>query len=74
MILTCAVAVALAPSAPGWWFPLAILGSVLGIAAFAAFWDGRLRYIVDEGGVGLGASIVLLIGALALRAALGAAL
>ena len=74
VILACAAAVALAPSAPGWWFPLAILGSVLGIAAFATFWDGQLRYIVAEGGVGLGASIVLLIGALALQAAFGAAL
>ena len=74
VILACAAAVALAPSAPGWWFPLAILGSVLGIAAFATFWDGQLRYIVAEGGVGLGASIVLLIGALALQPAFGAAL
>jgi len=74
VILACAAAVTLAPSAPGWWFPLAILGSVLGIAAFATFWDGQLRYTVAEGGVGLGASIVLLTGALALQAAFGAAL
>jgi hypothetical protein len=40
--LACAVSIGLAPSLPGWWRPLAMAGAVLGIAAFAVFWDSDL--------------------------------
>jgi hypothetical protein len=43
------------------------LEGAYGIAAVGTFWGGQLRYILDEGGVGLGAGIVLVIGARALR-------
>jgi hypothetical protein len=42
-ILACAAAIAFAP---GWWWPLAIVGAALGIAAFAVFWDGQTRLVV----------------------------
>jgi hypothetical protein len=64
-IIGTGIAMALAPLVAGLWPPLAILGGIASIAAFTAFWDGRLKYIIEEGGIGLGLSLVLLIVALA---------
>jgi hypothetical protein len=41
VILGCAAAIAVAPSAPGWWRPLAIVGAAIGMGAFAVFYDGQ---------------------------------
>jgi hypothetical protein len=65
-VMATGLAIALAPLVPGLWPPLAVLGGVASIAAFAAFWDGRPKYIVQEGGIGLGLSAILLTAALAL--------
>lgn len=65
-IIATGVAIAFAPQAPGLWPILAVLGGVASIAAFAAFWDGRPTYIVQEGGIGLGLSAALFVVALAL--------
>ena len=62
-ILACAVALALAPSQP-WWRALAISGGAIGVVAFAVFWDGQTRLLFDEGVIGAGASLLLLIGAI----------
>jgi hypothetical protein len=65
-LLACAVAIALAPSLPGWWRPLAITGAAIGLVAFTVFWDGQTRLLFEEGVIGAVVSLVLLIGAIAL--------
>jgi hypothetical protein len=62
--LACAVAIAFAPSLPGWWRPLAIAGAAIGLVAFAVFWDGQTRLLFEEGVIGAVVSLLLLIGAL----------
>jgi hypothetical protein len=51
-ILACAAAIAFAPSLPRWWRPLALTGAVVGLVAFAVFFDGQTRLLLDEGVVG----------------------
>lgn len=63
--LACAVTIGCAPSAAGWWRPLAILGGAFGTAAFAVFWDGRAQFFVLEGGIGVVISLILLVSAIA---------
>ena len=63
-ILACAAALAFAPMVPGWWRPFALSGAVMGIAAFAVFWDGQTQLWFDEGGIGAAASAVMLVAAL----------
>jgi hypothetical protein len=65
-LLACAVAIALAPSLPGWWRPLAITGAAIGLVAFTVFWDGQTRLPFEEGVIGAVVSLVLLIGAIVL--------
>jgi hypothetical protein len=62
--LACAVAIGFAPSIPGWWRPLALVGAAIGIAAFAVFWDGQARLLVQEGAIGAVISLILLVIAL----------
>jgi len=64
-ILACAVALAFAPSQPWGWRPLAIIGGAIGVVAFAVFWDGQIPLLFDEGVIGAGVSLLLLIGAIA---------
>lgn len=64
-VIAAAAALAFAPSASFGWRPLAVIGAVSGLAAFAVFWDGQVKYIVEEGGIGAGLSMVLLVAALA---------
>jgi hypothetical protein len=64
-ILACAVALAFAPSQPWWWRPLAIIGGAIGVVAFAVFWDGQTQLLFDEGVIGAGASLLLVIVAIA---------
>jgi hypothetical protein len=59
-MISVALAIALAPWVPGWWRPLAIVGSVAGIAGFAVFWDGQGQLLVQEGVIGLALSLILL--------------
>lgn len=65
LTLACAVAVGFAPSLPGWWRPLAIVGAAFGLAAFATFWDGQTRLLLEEGAIGAVISLLLLLTALA---------
>lgn len=58
--IACAVAIAFAPSLPGWWRPLAISSAVVGVIAFAVFWDGQHQLIFEEGGIGVLVSVALL--------------
>jgi hypothetical protein len=58
--MACAVAIAFASVYPGWWRPLAIGGAIVGLAAFAVFWDGQTRPLLEEGVIGALVSIVLL--------------
>ena len=58
--IACAVAIVLAPAHPGWWRPLAIGAAILGLAAFATFWDGQVRLLVEEGAIGALVTAVLL--------------
>ena len=55
-----ALAIGFAPSVPGWWRPLAIIGGALGVTAFAVFWDGQIQLLFEEGGIGALVSLVLL--------------
>ena len=57
--IAAALAIGFAPSAPGWWRPLAIIGGALGIAAFAVLWDGQIQLLFEEGGIGALVSLVL---------------
>lgn len=71
-VIACAVAIAAARSAPGWWRPLAIASALLGLVAFAVFFDGQVDLLFEEGAIGAVISLVLLVGAIALgRAACG---
>ncbi len=70
-ILGCAVAIGLAPWAPGAWPPFAIVGAVFGLVAFAVLWDGQMPLFVREGGIGLVVSLSLLAGAIAFAEAFG---
>lgn len=63
--LACALAIGLAPSVPGWWRPLAMVGGAVGIAAFAVFWSGRTELLMQEGGIGAIVSLILLLSAVA---------
>jgi len=64
-ILACAAAIALGPALASWWTPLAVTGAVLGIAAFAVFWDGQARLLFEEGALGALISLLLLASAIA---------
>lgn len=70
-ILACAVAIALAPSASGWWRPLAIFGAAVGIAGFAVLWDGQTQRLAQEGAIGAVISLVLLVSAIAYAGTFG---
>ena len=70
LLLICAIAIAVAPwISGGWWPALPIAGSVLGLAAFAVFWDGHA--FVEQGGIGAVVSLLLLLGASLFPAAFG---
>jgi hypothetical protein len=71
LILASALAIAFAPLVPGWWAPLAIAGSALGMAGFAVFWDGQTGRVVEEGGIGAALSVILLASAVAFPNAFG---
>jgi hypothetical protein len=71
LILASGVAIALPAQAPGWWAPLAIVGSALGVAGFAVFWDGQTGRIAEEGGIGAAISLALLLAAVAFPGAFG---
>jgi hypothetical protein len=60
-ILACAVAIAFAPA---WWRPFAVIGAAMGLVALAVFYDGQTQFLFQEGIVGAGVSLVLLIIAL----------
>jgi hypothetical protein len=70
-MIAVAVAIALAPLIPGWWRPLAIVGSFAGLAGFAAFWDGQGQLLVQEGVIGVALSLILLSVAIAVPKAFG---
>jgi hypothetical protein len=40
-----------------------VIGSAIGIAAFAVFWDGQTRFLAEEGFIGAVVSLILLLGA-----------
>jgi len=63
--LACAVAIGFAPSVPGWWRPLAIVGAAVAIVAFAVFWDGQIQLLTQEGAIGAVISLILLVCAIA---------
>jgi uncharacterized YccA/Bax inhibitor family protein len=60
LTMACAVAIAFAPAYPGWWRPLAMGAAIVGLAAFAVFWDGQTSLLVEEGAIGALVSIILL--------------
>ena len=67
--LACAVAIGVPPLLPGWWRPLAITGAVLGMVAFAVFWDGQTDLLIDEGALGALISLIILVAAITFPAA-----
>ena len=69
--IACAVAMGFAPYLPGWWRPLAIAGGLVGIASFAVFFDGQTQLVVQEGVIGAGVSVIILVGAIAFAEAFG---
>jgi hypothetical protein len=65
LILACAATIAVGPSLAAWWPPLAISGAVVGMAAFAVFWDGQAHLLFEEGAAGALISLLLLASAIA---------
>jgi len=63
-LFASAVAIGFPPFALDWWRPLAILGALAGVSAFAVLWDGRTRLFTEEGGIGAIVSLIVLICAL----------
>jgi hypothetical protein len=63
-LIACAAAIGVPWLVPGWWRPLAMIGGALGVAAFAVFWDGQTRLLVEEGALGALISLALLVGAI----------
>ena len=63
--LACAVAIAFAPSLPGWWRPLALSSAAVGVTAFAVFWDGQRQLLLEEGAIGALVSLALFVVAIA---------
>jgi hypothetical protein len=74
VILGCAAVIVIAPSAPGWWRPLAIVGAASGLGAFAVFYDGQVRLLAVEGAIGAVVSLILLVTAIAIPGSLQVAL
>ena len=70
-LLACAEGIGLAWLFPAWWRPPAVVGASMGLAGFAAFWDGRPRSLAAQGGIGAAISLVLLVSALAFPRAFG---
>ena len=69
LLLVTALAIGLAPTVPGGWWPaLPAAGAALGLAAFAVFWDGQVGAFAEEGGIGAVVSGVLLLAALSFPA------
>jgi hypothetical protein len=71
LTIACSVAIAFAASLAGWWPPSAIAGAIVGLLAFAVFFDGQWRLFAEEGGIGAVVSLLLLIAALAFPRAFG---
>ncbi|HLJ58828.1 MAG TPA: hypothetical protein VKZ50_03765 [bacterium] len=69
--LACAVASGFAPSAPGWWRPLAIVGAATGSVGFAIVWDGQIQFLAPEDAIGAGISLMLLVCAIAVPRVFG---
>jgi hypothetical protein len=68
-ILASAIAIGVPSLFPGGWRPLAIVGAVLGLVAFAVFWDGQTKLLFDEGVLGAVISLIILVSAIAFPAA-----
>jgi hypothetical protein len=68
-MLACVASIVWASLVPGWWRPLAIAGAVTGLVAFAVFWDGQTRLLVEEGAFGALISLLVLAGAVVFRTA-----
>ena len=51
-ILAAAAAMMLGASLAGWWRPFAMGGALVGLAAFAVFWDGQVTLLIEEGAIG----------------------
>ena len=64
-ILACSAAIAFSPEYPELWRVLAISGGAVGLLAFAIFWDGETRLLVEEGAIGAALSTTLLVAAIA---------
>lgn len=63
--VVCAAAIAVAPSLPGWWRPLAFGSALVGVIAFAVFWDGQTHLLFEEGAIGAVVSLSLFVVAMA---------
>ena len=63
-IIASSAAIVFGAWIPGWWRPLAIGGATFRIVAFAVFWDGQLRQLIEEGAIGALVSTALLLGAM----------
>jgi hypothetical protein len=64
-IMACGVLVALAPGFGGTWRFWAAAGAIIGVVAFAVFWDGQVPLLAQEGALGALLSLALLSGAIA---------
>lgn len=50
-----------------WWQPMVVAAAVFSIVTFSVFWNGKLREVSDQGGVGILINVAILVVVLVLR-------
>jgi hypothetical protein len=50
-----------------WWQPISVAAAVFSTVTFVVFWNGKLRTVSDQGGVGILTDLAILVAVLVLR-------
>lgn len=61
VIIAGGIAFGFSYSRPDLWKTLLIAGSIAGIAVFTIFWDGQIKFFVEEGGLGMFINLMILV-------------
>ncbi len=64
--IAAGIAIAFPSSFQGFWPPLAIGASLVGLLSFAALWDGQVQLLARQGFIGAVLSLIILICAIVL--------
>ncbi|HUZ01703.1 MAG TPA: hypothetical protein VMU89_15245 [Thermomicrobiaceae bacterium] len=52
---------------PAWWRPAAVAAAAFSAVIIMLFWNGRMKWLAEQGGIGLLIDLVILLALLALR-------